>query len=474
MGDRYDLAIIGAGSGGLVAANFAAAAGARVALIEKHRIGGDCTWTGCVPSKALLKAAKVAHQARTASRFGLSVSLEPVNLKAVMDYVRQSIASVYQHEAPEVLRRKGLEVFMGQARFADPHTLKVARADGETTITAKSILICSGARPLTPSVEGLQDVKYLTYETIFDVDALPERLLVMGGGPIGIELAQAFLRFGSEVSVFQSQPRLLPRDEPEAAEVLARVLTEEGARLYLNSNVLAVSQTGDAITLRTNEGVFTSDALLVATGRRPTVDSMDLQNAGVHFTAQGISVDENLQTSVKHIYAAGDCSGGPQFTHYAGYQAFYAARNALFPGSSKGVVQSVPWTTFTDPEIAHAGLTEAEAREKYHNEIGVRVMQMERVDRAVTESDTAGFIKVIHKKDGTVVGATVVAERAGEVIHEWALAIAHSWKVSDLSGTIHVYPTYSIANQQLASEYSIEAFLGTTAGKLLKRLSGLK
>ncbi len=474
MSDRYDLAIIGAGSGGLVAANFAAAAGARVALIEKHRIGGDCTWTGCVPSKALLKAAMIAHQARTASRFGLRASLEPVNLKAVMDYVRQSIATIYQHEAPEVLRSKGLEVFMGQARFTDAHTLTVGLADGETTITAKSIIICSGARPFTPSVEGLKDVNYLTYENIFDLDVLPERLLVMGGGPIGIEMAQAFLRLGSEVSVFQSHPRLIPKDEPEAAEVLAQVLSEEGAKLYLNAKALAVSQTSIGITLRTDTGEFTGDALLVATGRTPNVDSMDLQNAGVNFTAQGIVVDDDLQTSVKNIYAAGDCLGGPQFTHYAGYQAFYAARNALFPGSSKGVVQSVPWTTFTDPEIAHAGFTEAEARGKYHDDIGVRVMQMERVDRAVTESDTAGFIKVIHKKDGTVVGATVVAERAGEVIHEWALAIAHNWKLSDLSGTIHVYPTYSIANQQLASEYSIETFLGGTTGKILKRLSGLK
>lgn len=473
MTDKYDLAIIGAGSGGLVAANFAAAAGAHVALIEKHRIGGDCTWTGCVPSKALLKAAKIAHQARTASRFGLCALLEPVNLKAVMDYVRQSIASVYQHESPEVLRAKGLEVFLGQARFTDAHTLRVALPDSETIIAAKHTIICSGARPLIPQVEGLEDVRHLTYETIFDLETLPKHLLVMGGGPIGIEMAQAFLRLGSEVSVFQSQPRLIPKDEPEAAEVLTECLRQEGAKLFLNAKVLSVSQTGSDIMLRTDASEFTGDALLVATGRTPNVDSLDLQNAGVNFSAKGIAVNDELQTNIKHIYAAGDCLGGPQFTHYAGYQAFYAARNALFPGSSKGVVQSVPWTTFTDPEIAHAGFTEAEARDR-HEEIGVRVMQMKQVDRAVTESDTAGFIKVIHKKDGTVLGATVVAERAGEVIHEWALAIAHNWKVSDLSGTIHVYPTYSIANQQLASEYSIETFLSGTAGKILKRLSGLK
>jgi pyruvate/2-oxoglutarate dehydrogenase complex dihydrolipoamide dehydrogenase (E3) component len=474
MSERYDLAVIGAGSGGLVAANFAAAAGARVALIEKHRIGGDCTWTGCVPSKALLKAAKVAQQSRTASRFGLNAALEPVNLQAVMDYVRQSIAAVYRHETPEVLRAKGLEIFLGQARFKDAHTLAIATSEGETTITARNILICTGARPLTPALEGLQEVRYLTYETIFDLDRLPKRLLVLGGGPIGIEMAQAFLRLGSEVSVLQSHSRLLPKDEPEAAEVLAQCLLKEGAKLFLNTRALAVSETDEGIRLRTDRGEFTCDVMLVATGRTPNVETLDLHNAGVDFTAQGIAVNEDLQTSVKHIYAAGDCLGGPQFTHYAGFQAFHAARNALFPGSSKGLVTAVPWTTFTDPEIAHAGVTEAQARQKYHDDVGVRWLQMAQVDRAVTESDTAGFIKIIHKKDGTIVGATVVAERAGEVIHEWALAMAHNWKVGDLSGIIHVYPTYSIANQQLASAYAIESFLSGTAGKILKRLSGLK
>ena len=474
MSDKYDIAVIGAGSGGIVAATFAAQAGARVALIEKYRIGGDCTWTGCVPSKALIKAAKVAHEARTASRFGLAAAVEPVNLKTVMDYVRKSIAEVYQYESPDVLKEKGVDVFMGTARFRDAHRLNIALAGGDKEISAKNIIICSGGRAYVPPVEGLSSVNYINYDTVFDMEVLPKRFLVMGGGPIGIEMAQAFLRLGSEVHVFHSHSRLIPKDEPEASEVLARCLTEEGAKLHLNSKVLAAKQTDAGVTLTTNEGEFTGDALLVATGRMPNVDTMDVEKAGVHYTAKGIPVDDDLQTNVKHIYAAGDVLGGPQFTHYAGYQAFIAARNALFPGSGKGLVESVPWTTFTDPEIAHAGLTEAQARNKYHNDVGVRVWEMTHVDRAVTESDTAGFIKVIHKKDGVVVGATVVAERAGEVIHEWALAIAHNWKIGDLAGTIHVYPTYSIGNQQLASDYAIESFLGGTTGKILKRLSGLK
>jgi pyruvate/2-oxoglutarate dehydrogenase complex dihydrolipoamide dehydrogenase (E3) component len=245
--------------------------------------------------------------------------------------------------------------------------------------------------------------------------------------------------------------------------------------LHLAARVMGVARRDGGLVLRTGEGEVEGDALLVATGRRPNVDTMELACAGVRFTERGVPVDDSLRTNVKHIYAAGDVVGGPQFTHYAGYQAFIAARNALFPGASKGIVGSVPWTTFTDPEIARVGLTEAEARNKYRSaDVGVRLMPMERVDRAVTESDTAGFVKVVHRKNGTVVGATVVAERAGEAIHEWALAISNRLKMSDLASTIHVYPTYSIANQQLASAYLVESFLGGMAGKVLTKLSGLK
>ncbi|HET9964221.1 MAG TPA: FAD-dependent oxidoreductase [Rubrobacter sp.] len=471
-----DLVVIGAGSGGITAARFAARAGARVVLIEKDRIGGDCTWTGCVPSKALLKVARVAHQARNASGFGLSATtVGPVDLREVMDYVRRSISEVYRFETPEVLRREGVDVRIGRARFEDANTLAVASAEGERTITAKKILLCTGARPNIPNLQGLSDVPYLTSEQVYDLDALPTHLLVVGGGPVGVEMAQAFRRLGSRVSLFQGPARLLPRDEPEAAETLARILRDEGVGLHLGARVTSVALGDGGVLVRTRVGEARGDALLVATGRTPNVDTMDLPHAGVRFTEGGVSVDGSLRTNVKHIYAAGDVVGGPQFTHYAGYQAFIAARNALFPGASKGLAESVPWTTFTDPEIAHAGLTEAEARNKYRNgDVGVRFVPMERVDRAVTESDTEGFMKVVHKTNGTVLGATVVAERAGEAVHEWALAISNKLTMSDLASTIHVYPTYSIANQQLASTYSVESFLKSKAGKVLKKLGGLR
>lgn len=478
MSDSYDLAVIGAGSAGITAARFAAHAGARVVLIEKDRIGGDCTWTGCVPSKALLKVARVAHQASKATQYGLSItSNELVDLGSVMGYVRRAIERVYRYETPETLREEGVGVLVGQARFEDAHTLTVASAESTATICAKKFVLCPGARPIVPDVRGLSEVPYLTYEQIYGLEVLPERLLVIGGGPVGVEMAQAFRRLGSQVSLFQGLPRLLPRDEPEASEVLARVLIDEGVELHLGARVTCVARRdrrGGAI-VRTEVGGAGGDALLVATGRTPNVDTLGLPRAGVTFTSRGIPVNKILRTNIKHIYAAGDVIGGPQFTHYAGYQGFVAARNALFPGASKGLVESVPWTTFTDPEVARAGLTEAEARQKHRKAgINVSIMPMERVDRAVVENDTEGFIKVVHKKDGTVVGATVVAERAGETIHEWVLAISNGLKMSDLAGTIHVYPTYSIANQQLASDYSVDTFLGGTAGKVLKKLGNLK
>ena len=458
MPDSYDLAIIGAGSAGITAAQFAARAGARVALVEKHRIGGDCTWTGCVPSKALLKVARVAHEVRDASRYGLSApAIEPVDLGRVMDHVKRAISEVYRYETPEALKGQGVDVWMGEAAFEHAHRLTITSAGGEAVITAKNVILCAGACPNVPGVRGLSSVPYITYEHVFDLDALPKHLLVIGGGPVGVEMAQAFRRLGSAVSLFQGSDRLLPRDEPEAAEVLAKVLCDEGLALHFVTRVTSVAERNGGIVVQSDAGEVSGDALLVATGRRPNVDTMRLERAGVAFTTKGVPVDERLRTDVKHIYAAGDVAGGPQFTHYAGYQAFVAARNALFPGASKGVAESaVPWTTFTDPEAARAGLTEADARNKdYGAGVGVRTMPMERVDRAVNEGDTAGFIKVVHKKDGTVVGATVVAGRAGEAIHEWILAIANNLKVSDPSGIVHVYPTYSIANQQLASAYSL-------------------
>jgi pyruvate/2-oxoglutarate dehydrogenase complex dihydrolipoamide dehydrogenase (E3) component len=469
MNPDYDLAVIGGGSAGLTAVGFAAQLGARVALIEKGRIGGDCTWYGCVPSKTLLKTAKVAHDMRTAHRYGLAVVEPTVDLSSVMEHVRDVIAEVYRHETPEALRAEGVDVFPEAAHFLDPHSLAV----GDTTVTARSILLATGAYPFVPSIPGLDAVGYHTYGNIWDLDSLPRRLIVLGGGPIGCELAQAFRRLGARVSIVEGESRVLPREEPEVSRLLADVFEREGLDLYLDAKAERVWQEGGELHVSADGREIVGDSLLVAIGRRPSVEGLDLDRAGVTFSQKGIEVDDHLRTSQRHIYAAGDCTGGYQFTHYAGWQAFMAVRNALLPGASKGVTDLVPWATFTDPEVAHVGQTERQAREKLGNEVMTCDWPMERVDRALAEGDTAGFIKLVYRRDGTLLGATIAAARAGEMIHEWAVALDRGLKVGDIASVIHVYPTYSTASMQAAAEIRVSQWLGSTSGRIVRSLARL-
>jgi pyruvate/2-oxoglutarate dehydrogenase complex dihydrolipoamide dehydrogenase (E3) component len=465
MTGQYDLVVIGAGSGGLTAAQFAARLGAKVALVEKERIGGDCTWTGCVPSKALLKVAKVAHQVRAANDYGVCVEQPAVDMARVCAYVRQAIEAVYRHETPDRLAEQGIEVIIGAARFLNAHTLQV----GERALWAKKFIIATGARPVIPPLPGLSAVSYLTYEQIFENDYLPQRLLVMGAGPIGAEIAQAYQRLGAQVALIDVG--LLPREEPEVAQVMRRVLVREGIQ-FIEGLVTAVRQEGPQIIVRVKEREFQGEMLLVAVGRAPSVAGLNLEQAGVNYSAKGIPVDNQLRTNVRHIYAVGDCIlDNHQFTHLAAWQGFQAARNALLPGSSRGVSQIVPWTTFTDPEVAHVGLTEAQARDKYGDKVRIVYREMDRVDRAVVENDRDGFIKVVYKKDGRLLGATIVAERAGEAITEFTLALRHSLKLVDLAEAIHVYPTYSTGVQQLAAELATDNVLDSILGKVIKTLS---
>lgn len=466
---NYDLAIIGAGSGGLTAAAFAVQLGARVALLEKNRIGGDCTWTGCVPSKTLLKAAKVAHDMRNADRYGLNPTDPRVDLKSVMSHVKAVISDVYRNESPEALRADGIDVFLDSVTFTDPHTLAV----GDSTLTADNILITTGANPFVPPIPGLESVHYITYIDIWDLDIMPQHLLVLGGGPIGCEMAQAFHRLGARVSIVEAEERLLPRDEPEASNVMADVFNDEGIDLHLNFKVERARQDASGIHLLAGGIELQGDALLIAIGRRPNVDGLSLENAGVAYNVKGINVDDHLRTSQKHIFAAGDCIGSYQFTHYAGWQAFMAVRNALLPGASKGVAERVPWTTFTDPEVAHVGMTEEQARNSYGDSVMTCEWPMSRVDRAQAEGDRDGFVKLVHKKDGTLLGTTIVAGRAGEMIHEWIIALEHDLKVGDIAGVIHVYPTYSTASMQAAAAIRVEQWLKSSSGQIIRGLARL-
>lgn len=467
MTEMYDLIVIGAGSGGLTAAKFAAALGAKVALIEKRRVGGDCTWAGCVPSKALLKVARVAHDARSASHFGISAPVPVVDMARVRAYVQEAIAAVYRWETPDALERDGIEVVLGEAFFADPTTIRV----GDRTMGGKNFLLVTGAHPILPDLPGLKEVPFFTYETLFDNDRLPDRLLILGAGPVGLEMAQAYRRLGAQVTVLGEI--LLPKDEPEAQETLRRVLEREGVR-FVAERADRVSYANGVITAHLGEWQIEGEMLLVAVGRAPNVEGLDLEKAGVTFSSTGIPVNERLQTNVTHIYAAGDCTGGMQFTHFAGWQAFQAARNALLVGSARGFSEVVPWCTFTDPEVAHVGLTEAEARAKHGDAVQVLRRDAAQNDRAVCENDLDGFIKIVHLSDGHILGATIVAARAGEMITECALALQHKLKIGDLAATIHAYPAYSSAIQILASEEAIRETFSGFGGKLIKTLSGLQ
>ncbi|HUY82559.1 MAG TPA: FAD-dependent oxidoreductase [Acidobacteriaceae bacterium] len=464
---EYDLAIIGAGAAGLIAADFALNLGAKTALLEKDRIGGDCTWTGCVPSKSLIHAATVAHHARIAVRYGIDVSVPVTDMARVRDYLRSTIDHIYAPTAPESLRNKGLHVYLGGARFLDPHTIKA----GDETIRARKVLVCTGATPQVPDLPGLHDAPFSTYLQIFDNDQLPERLLVLGGGPIGCEIAQAYRRLGASVTVIAD--RLLPREEPEVSELICEVFRQEGIDL-LPARAESVSNSAGQITVHTAKGAATGNLLLVATGRTPVVNGLNLEAAGIAYSGQGIQVDRHLRTTARHIYAAGDVIGGPQYSHLAGWQGFQAVRNALLPGNNMGTTSAMPRITFTSPEIAQIGLTEQAAREKYSaSKLQVRTFDIGKIDRAVNEDDRVGFIKIIARSSGHILGATIMGERAGEAMTEIVLAMRHKLRLSDLAATIHPYPTYSTGVQLLATRMSVEAAFSGTYGRILRGLSAL-
>lgn len=468
--------MIGAGSAGLWAATSAARLGARVALIEKEHIGGDCTNYGCIPSKALLKAARVASQLRTAERFGLDRgTLTPVtvDLERVMAGVRRAIDRVAANETPEALSREGVDVYLGSARFDDPHTIVI---DPSTRLRPRHVLICTGARPSVPDIPGLRATPFWTYHTVWQQRHVPERLLVIGSGPVGTELTQAFARFGSQVTVFERGDRPLRVADPDASAVLRDVLEKEGVRFRVDAHVERVAASDGRVRVTDRGEDIEGDAMLVAVGRRPVVDGLALERAGVAYSERGIQVNDRLQTSQQHIYACGDVVGGFQFTHYAAWQASMAVRTMLFPGGRSGVLKRVPWTVFTEPEIAQCGLSEAEARAAARQRDDVQVTRwgLDRVDRAVTDGDLDGFIKVVHRPNGQILGAQIVAARAGDMIEEFALAIDHRLKLADLASTMHVYPTYAIGVQQLAAETLLDRLGHNRLVQLARRAAALR
>lgn len=465
MSELYDVIVIGAGSGGLTAAVFGGEFGKKIALVERERIGGDCTWTGCMPSKALLKVAKIAHHIRTAGQYGITVSAPIVDMAFVRSHVQNIIQEVYQHETPEAVAKRGVEVILGEARFVNATTIQV----GERQLQAKKFVIAAGGRPAIPVIPGIETVPYKTNRDIFENGRLPRHLLVMGAGPIGMEMGQAHVRLGSQVTIIGEQ--IMPRDEPEAVNVIKSVFQSEGIQ-FIQTRATTARMEGDDVLLSLQNGQeVRGDMLLVAVGRSPNVEDLDLENAGIIYTRQGIEVNRHLQTNVPHIYAIGDVTTGPKFTHYAYFQGAAAGRNSLLPlGKAYGHDLQPPWVTFTDPEIAHAGLTEADARKYFGESVKTSVFQMAVGDRSVAENDTKGFIKLVYRGRDQLIGATIVAERAGEMIIEYELVIKKKIGARAIIDTIHPYPTYSDITKKALSKLVVSELLSSKVGQLFKSL----
>jgi pyruvate/2-oxoglutarate dehydrogenase complex dihydrolipoamide dehydrogenase (E3) component len=453
---RYNLVVIGAGPGGVTAAHEAADLGAKVALIERDLIGGDRLNVGCVPSKALIRTARLYAGMRDAQDFGGQVPGDiGIGFAAVMERMRRVQAHLSRADSARRLSEAGVDVYFGEARFAGPGTVDIA---GET-LRFKKALIATGARPLTPPIPGLAEAGYLTNENVFNLMACPRRLLVIGGGPLGCELAQAFSRFGSQVIIAQDDPMFLPKEERDAAQILSDSLARDGIEIHLNTTVVAVRKDGarKIVDLESDGGIFSVavDEILAGIGRAPNVEGMNLEAAGIRYDTQaGIQVDDFLRTSNKRIYAAGDVCLDLKFTHTAEASARIAVRNALFLGRKRLSELTIPWCTYTDPEIAHVGLYVREAREKA---IPVKTFTilMHDVDRAVTDGEEEGFVK-IHVRDGTdrILGATVVASHAGEMINGLSLAITAGIGLRELARVIHTYPTQAEAIKMAADAYT--------------------
>ncbi len=448
-----DLCIIGAGSGGLSVAAGAVQMGASVVLIEKGAMGGDCLNTGCVPSKALLAASHAAHAVRAGKKFGVEAAEPTIRFQAVHDHVHGVIAAIAPHDSVERFEGLGVHVIQAAATFVDHNTVE---ANGQR-ITARRFLVATGSRAAIPPIPGLTDVSYLTNENIFELTERPDHLIVVGGGPIGIEMAQAFRRLGASVTVIE-KIGILSKDEPEAVAVVRASLRRDGVDVVEGVGVTSVRRDGTAVVVELEgkpgaPATIRGSHLLIAAGRRPNIESLGLEAAGISTTPKGITVDERLRsTTNRRVFAIGDVAGGPQFTHIAGYHAGIVIRNALFALPAKTNYAALPWVTYSDPELAHTGLTESDARKAGH-EVQVLMWSLDMNDRAQAERETEGLAKIILGPKGRILGATIVGPRAGELIGTWALAISSRLKIGALAGAVLPYPTLSEISKRAAGSY---------------------
>lgn len=449
---RYNLVVIGGGTAGLVAAAGAATLGAKVALIERARLGGDCLNVGCVPSKGMIRSARAIAEVRRSVEFGVrGAEGATIDFAAAAERMRRLRARISHHDSARRFRDLGVDVYFGDARFVGSDRVAIKG----TELTFSRAILATGTRPRIPSIPGLDQIHVLTNENVFDLEALPARLGVIGAGPIGCELAQTLRRFGSEVVLYQSE-RILPKDDSDAAEIVRQALLRDGVRILGGGKRLQVQRVdlGARVTTPDAEDPELFDRLLLAVGREPNVDGMGLEAAGVERDDQGVKVDDRLQTTNSNIYAAGDVCSKFRFTHAADFMARLAIQNALFFGRRRMSSLVIPWCTYTSPELAQVGLTEDDARRR-GLEYDVFVQPMREVDRAILDGEVEGFVKVLAKKGGDqILGATIVAERAGEMIGEITLAMTHGLGLKQLGSVIHPYPTQTEVVRKVGDAYN--------------------
>jgi pyruvate/2-oxoglutarate dehydrogenase complex dihydrolipoamide dehydrogenase (E3) component len=461
---KYDLVVIGGGSAGLVVAGGAAQLGARVALVEKRALGGDCLYTGCVPSKTFIRSARFAADMRRATTFGFapnSLAFKDGSFASITDRVARVIEAVGEHDKPERFEAWGVKIIFASPRFLSPYELELTYEDGsQQIINGKRFCVCTGSRPAVPPIEGLKETGFITNEGVFHLRRLPEKLIVLGGGSIGLELGQSFARLGSEVTIVEMDNRLIPKEDEEVSATVEEIMRAEGLRILLKTKVVrAAAANGQKLLTVEHDGQemkLQADELLVSTGRRPNIEGLRLEDAGVKFDKRGIITDDYLRTSARHIFAAGDVTGHFPFTHMAAYEASVVIRNALFfwPLLQRVDFRVVPWTTFTDPELARVGLTEREAKAQFGvDDIHVYRTHFAENDRAQTDEETQGFTKFVCKgRKEEIVGAHILGAHAGELIHEVVLAMKQRLSIGVLGSMIHVYPTLTQVNQQAGVE----------------------
>ncbi|MGA1841547.1 MAG: dihydrolipoyl dehydrogenase family protein [bacterium] len=468
----YDLGVIGGGAAGLTTAAGAAQFGAKTILIEKSdKLGGDCLHFGCVPLKTLIRTAGVWGLASRLKEFGLpGLDLVPVDLNKIMERVHSVIEKIQEQDSPERLSRLGVEVLFGRPQFLDDHSVKV----DERNISAKAWIIATGSRPSIPPVEDIADVPYWTNETVFSQKILPDSLIILGGGPIGLEMAQAFQRLGSRVTIVEFTDQILGTEDPDIARMLMGRLEAEGIKILTGTKAVQVKKEGKKISLRVvsakGEGkakILEADALFAATGRRPNVDELGLESSGVEFTTKGITTDLRMRTNIAHIYACGDVNGQFLFTHVAGYEAGVALTNICLHLPRRADYSKVPWCIYTDPEVAGIGLNETRAKKEG---VAYRLLEdsFEENDRALAEAEPFGKIKVLVTPKGKPLGCQIIGAHAGELIHEWIPALTGGLRLSTLAGAIHIYPTLSEISKKAAGSYFAGKIFSDQKKKVLR------